>query len=150
MVAPMSGDKDTKDGSRRRPPDRKSSEAEIERLNKAFEATPEMQERARLVERVHKALRDEHRVSVRITVDPAFYEMIKFIEQRSARRDGRAPESERNVLSRRLNFMLHDQLHWLAADPTYFAIYRDLWNRLCDERGLPDQNISDEGMPGPA
>jgi hypothetical protein len=132
----------------------KKSRAELTEL---FNKTPEMQEckstAGALVNQVH----DGNTVSVQVELPRALVQLVEFLEGKRAEDGGKA----RNVgkfLSDVLVNDLQDELHWLTVAPAeHFAYYRNLWNRLCEAQGAPEEKLADplapaggkEGSEGP-
>jgi hypothetical protein len=116
------------------------------RLDAAIKSTPEIQELKALVDRIHASLNRYEDVGIHIDISPAFLELADFIDAHLVRRSG-APRPSPEVLSRILNHRMHEYLHWLSVGPGRFPFYRGVWNRLCDEMGLPDEKIPDPDKP---
>lgn len=125
-------------------------------LTAAFRKTPAMVELAQMLDQVQNSPDWLLPHPVTVEVNKPLLTMLEFHEQIDAAQQGRAPTPIDKILSRVLDNVLQEELHWLVVAPTHFVRYRDLWNRFCDEQGAPQHKIAvpgetteEEGREGP-
>lgn len=118
-------------------------------LSDLFRNDPAFQEAEHFAKITGKDVLQEGTSTVQLELPTAFLSMVRFLEEQRAEQAGVSPSSLEQCLQSRLLNQLHEELHWLTVDPRRFPYYRDLWNRLCDQEGMPEQRLSTPGTPGP-
>jgi hypothetical protein len=116
---------------------------------KLFYQTPEGRELRQIADSINAKLNVGDTVAVKIDVPKEFIRLTEFLEQKRAIGAGGKPRPAAKVLNQIMLNELHDQLHWLVVGPARFEYFRDLWNRLCDEQGAPEEKFADP-TSGPA
>ena len=120
-----------------------SSLRPISEIDRKFAESKEYAELRALVSQVHDLLNTGGDVHSEIAVNRGFVMMLEFLEKKDAELAGRRLRSTQELIESALAHELHDTLHVIATSPLDVPFYRDLWNRHCDDAGIPEQKISD-------
>lgn len=124
------------------------SDDPVETFVLAFADTPEFHELQDALDNFHAAPADETE-TIEVSIPKRYLTLSQFIEDKAATAENRSPVPLAEVLSKALTRQLETEKVTLSIERTNHPYYRQLWNRLADEHGLPEEKISDPGDTAP-